>query len=66
MRLHVQAGNAAAALRVFANCREQLRDELGASPSPDIERLHLAVLRGKPIPADRDLSAARSRRVVTS
>lgn len=49
MRLHVRTGNAAAALRVFADCRERLRDDLGASPSPDIERLHLAVLRGEPI-----------------
>jgi DNA-binding SARP family transcriptional activator len=46
MTLHVRKGNAAEALRVFAECRARLRDELGASPSSDIERLHLAILRG--------------------
>ena len=46
MTLHVRRGNAAEALRVFAECRARLRDELGASPSPDIEQLHLAILRG--------------------
>ena len=50
MRLHVQAGNAAAALRVFADCRERLREDLGASPSPDLERLHLVILRGEQLP----------------
>jgi DNA-binding SARP family transcriptional activator len=47
MTLHVRRGNAAEALRVFADCRERLRDELGASPSPDIERFHLSILRGE-------------------
>jgi hypothetical protein len=46
MTLHVRKGIAAEALRVFAECRARLRDELGASPSSDIERLHLAILRG--------------------
>jgi DNA-binding SARP family transcriptional activator len=41
--------NAAEALRVFASCRERLRDELGASPSPEMERLHLSILRGEPL-----------------
>ena len=48
MRLHAAMGNGAGALRVFADCRERLRDDLGASPSSDIERLHLAILRGEP------------------
>lgn len=46
MRLHVRMGNSAEALRVFAKCRELLRDELGASPSAETEKLHLAILRG--------------------
>lgn len=45
MRLHVRTGNAAAALRVFADCRERLRDDLGASPSAHLEQLHLSILR---------------------
>lgn len=47
MRLHVRMGNSAEALRVFARCRERLRNELGASPSPDTEKLHLSILRGE-------------------
>lgn len=47
MTLHVRKGNAAEALRVFAECRARLRDDLGASPSPDIERLHMSILRGE-------------------
>ena len=34
MKMHAAAGDRAAALRVFAKCRELLRDELGVSPSP--------------------------------
>src|SRR5262245_49000873 len=47
MKLHVRRGNTAEALRVFADCRERLRDELGASPSPDSDRFHLSILRGE-------------------
>ncbi|HEY7189558.1 MAG TPA: BTAD domain-containing putative transcriptional regulator [Vicinamibacterales bacterium] len=47
MKLHVRRGNSAEALRVFADCRARLRDELGASPSPEIEQLHLSILRGQ-------------------
>jgi DNA-binding SARP family transcriptional activator len=49
MTLHARMGNAAEALRVFATCRERLRDELGASPSAEMERLHLSILRGEPL-----------------
>jgi DNA-binding SARP family transcriptional activator len=47
MRLHVRVGNTAEALRAFAKCRARLRDELGASPSPEMDRLHLSILRGE-------------------
>jgi DNA-binding SARP family transcriptional activator len=47
MRLHVRMGNAAEALRAFAKCRARLRDELGANPSPEMDRLHLSILRGE-------------------
>ena len=47
MKLYVRTGDAAEALRVFATCRERLRDELGASPSPEIAQLHLSILRGE-------------------
>ena len=45
MRLHAEAGNRAEALRVFGRCRELLRDELGASPSPQTEAVFLEILR---------------------
>lgn len=45
MRLHVQMGNRAEALRVFGCCRELLKEELGASPSPETEALFLEILR---------------------
>jgi SARP family transcriptional regulator, regulator of embCAB operon len=45
MRMHAAAGNRAEALRVFANCRELLRDELGVSPSPRTEAVFLEILR---------------------
>jgi SARP family transcriptional regulator, regulator of embCAB operon len=45
MRLHARMGNRAEALRVFGRCRQLLRDELGANPSPQTEAVFLAILR---------------------
>lgn len=45
MRLHAGMGNRAEALRAFARCRELLREELGASPSPQTEAVFLDILR---------------------
>jgi DNA-binding SARP family transcriptional activator len=45
MRLHAEAGNRAEALRAFGRCRELLREELGASPSPQTEAVFLEILR---------------------
>jgi DNA-binding SARP family transcriptional activator len=45
MRLHAQMGNRGEALRVFGKCRELLRDELGADPSPETEAAFLEILR---------------------
>ena len=45
MQVHAQMGNRGEALRVFGKCRELLRDELGADPSQETERLFLAILR---------------------
>jgi SARP family transcriptional regulator, regulator of embCAB operon len=47
MRLHFVAGDRAEALRVFARCRELLREELGASPSPQTEAVFLEILRAE-------------------
>ena len=49
MRLHARMGNRGEALRVFARCRELLREELGSSPSPQTEAVFLEILRaGEP------------------
>lgn len=45
MRLHATMGNHAEALRVFEQCRRLLREELGASPSPQTEAVFLKILR---------------------
>jgi SARP family transcriptional regulator, regulator of embCAB operon len=45
MRLHAASGNHAEALRVFEQCRRLLREELGASPSPQTEAVFLKILR---------------------
>lgn len=38
-------GNAAEALRVYEGLRERLRDELGATPAPELRELHQRLLR---------------------
>lgn len=47
MRLHAKIGNNAEALRVFEQCRSLLREELGASPSPQTEAVFLTILRAR-------------------
>ena len=47
MRMHAAAGDRAEALRVFAKCRELLREELGVSPSPQTEAVYLVILRAE-------------------
>jgi SARP family transcriptional regulator, regulator of embCAB operon len=47
MRLHFAMGDRAEALRVFARCRDLLRDELGTSPSPQTEAVFLEILRAE-------------------
>ena len=45
MQMHAHMGNRGEALRVFGKCRELFRDELGADPSQETERLFLEILR---------------------
>lgn len=44
MRLHAQMGNRGEALRVFGRLRALLRDELGASPSPQSDAVFREIL----------------------
>lgn len=40
-------GRSSEALTVYEELRSMLADELGADPAPDLQELHLAILRGK-------------------
>ena len=42
-------GDPAAALRVYGQLSELLREELGVSPSPETQALHVRLLRGQPL-----------------
>jgi DNA-binding SARP family transcriptional activator len=44
MRVHLELGNRAEALRVYDRCRRLLAEELGADPSPQLEALYLELL----------------------
>ena len=45
MQMHAQMGNRGEALRVFGRCRELFKEELGADPSQETERVFLEILR---------------------
>ena len=47
MRAHAAAGNRAAALRVYADCRKLFRAELGAEPSEKTASVFLQILRAE-------------------
>ncbi|HEV2759512.1 MAG TPA: BTAD domain-containing putative transcriptional regulator, partial [Acidimicrobiales bacterium] len=49
MIAHAGAGNRAAALRAYEDCRRVLADELGVSPSPETYELYLRLLRDEPL-----------------
>jgi DNA-binding SARP family transcriptional activator len=44
MRCHLVAGNRAEALKVYADLERLLEEELGVSPSPDVESLYVEAL----------------------
>ncbi len=55
MDVEATAGNGAAALRAYEDCRAVLADELGVDPSPATQALHGDLLRGEvATPARRD------------
>jgi len=47
MRAHVEAGNAAEALRAYERYRSLLSRELGVGPSPETESIYLQILRSR-------------------
>jgi DNA-binding SARP family transcriptional activator len=46
MRIHLEAGNRAEALRTYDRCRKVLAEELGTRPGPELEAVMAAVRRG--------------------
>ena len=46
MRCHLAAGNRAEALRVYADCRALLAEELGVDPAPETASVYLEALAG--------------------
>jgi predicted ATPase/DNA-binding SARP family transcriptional activator len=50
MRALCAAGRPSAALGVYERAREALASQLGADPSPALAELHVAILRGDPVP----------------
>jgi DNA-binding SARP family transcriptional activator len=47
-----RSGGTAGALATYHRARQRLNDELGLEPSPELQRLHLAILRGDPVTPD--------------
>ncbi|MFF5363682.1 BTAD domain-containing putative transcriptional regulator [Streptomyces scabiei] len=52
MRALYEEGRGSEALECFAEIRKRLADELGADPGIELRRLHRAILRGAPEPAE--------------
>ncbi|GAB4443976.1 MAG: hypothetical protein Kow0031_26340 [Anaerolineae bacterium] len=62
MRLHLQQGNRAAALRQYETLRRHLSEELGVDPSHATQSLHLEILRADTTPATLATPLKPSRR----
>ncbi|MFG1805440.1 BTAD domain-containing putative transcriptional regulator [Streptomyces sp. NPDC049040] len=56
MRALHGSGRQGEALAAYEDARQELADSLGADPGPELAAVHLAVLRGEPIAAPRDVS----------
>jgi DNA-binding SARP family transcriptional activator len=54
-------GRGADALNCYVELRTRLIEELGTDPGPDLQRLHLSILRGEPLPTPAPDVATLSR-----
>ena len=66
MRRYAEAGEIGAALRQYEKCREVLRRELGAAPSPETEALHRMIRRSRAVASSRRKSSPARRARNTS
>jgi DNA-binding SARP family transcriptional activator len=57
IRLHLDSGQPAAALRQYRQCEDLLRDELGVEPAPETRALLAPILGAGSPPVAQDLSA---------
>jgi DNA-binding SARP family transcriptional activator len=66
VELHMLAlyrqGRTTEALEVYDRAGDRLRDELGLDPGPGLRQLHLAVLRGEPVPGADPVPVGRPAR----
>lgn len=58
MRLLHSKGERVTALKVYATCREALRDDLGADPDPETESLYRDILTGRAATPEPDKATA--------
>ncbi|WP_086820031.1 AfsR/SARP family transcriptional regulator [Allokutzneria sp. NRRL B-24872] len=61
MKALYRCGRRAEALRVFQEARRAVTEELGIEPGPDLQRLHLDILEGRPGAAGFSGEAASAR-----
>jgi len=61
MSAELAAGNAAAALGTYEDCRQRLAEHLGVDPSDETQRLHGDVLQAIPVPRRYDVVDDRTR-----
>jgi DNA-binding SARP family transcriptional activator len=66
MRLHLQAGQPAAALRQYRQCEDMLRDELGVEPAPETRALLTPILGASTDPTPPTRSSPRPTPITTS
>ncbi|MDR7277898.1 ATP-binding protein [Catenuloplanes atrovinosus] len=66
MRALIADGRVAEALAAYAQLRQRLAAELGVDPSPEVQAVHLAALRGQPRPSASPAAGTNLRAALNS